>query len=218
MSTIKKAKTKKAKATVEPRNGFEINTDGSIVSEEERIRFIDGDRERRIVLESTETKFALEKLEDLSNLINEKTERVTDFYRTLEDKLREFEIGYPFILKDEQGGNKDVGYQLSFHEGADGSLYFWRLGYSKLSTNWYIVAHLYRVEKADPKRVEGPAVNHVLLEDSTVRLTHASRDVRIAAAHYIGDFVRKFLSQVEYNENTIDCALKRIEKLEPLMG
>ena len=198
--------------------GIEIEKAPVFSSEEERTEFIDGNRERRIVLESAETKFALEKLEELSNLINEKTEKVTDFYRTLEDKLREFEIGYPFILKNEQGGNKDVGYQLSYHEGADGSLYFWRLGYSKLSTNWYIVAHLYRVEKADPKRVEGPAVNHVWLEDSTVRLTHASRDVRIAAAHYIGDFVRKFLSQVEYNENTIDCALKRIEKLELIMG
>jgi len=198
--------------------GIEIEKAPVFSSEEERTEFIDGNRERRIILEIAETEAALEKLENLSKSINKKTEKVTDFYRTLEDKLREFEIGYPFILKNEQGGNKDVGYQLSYHEGADGSLYFWRLGYSKLSTNWYIVAHLYRVEKADPKRVEGPAVNHVWLEDSTVRLTHASRDVRIAAAHYIGDFVRKFLSQVEYNENTIDCALKRIEKLEPLMG
>lgn len=198
--------------------GIEIEKAPVFSSEEERTEFIDGNRDRRIILELAETEAALEKLENLSNLMNEKTGKITDFYRTLEDKLREFEIGYPFILKDQQDEIKDADYRFSYHEGADGFLYFWRLGYSKLGHNWYIAVHLYRVEKADPKRVEGPRVKHIWLEDSTVRLTHASRDVRIAAAHRIGDFVRKFLSQVEYNENIIDSALKRVEKLDLLMG
>ncbi len=200
--------------------GIEIEKAPVFSSEEERTEFIDGNRDRRIILELAETEAALEKLENLSNLMNEKTGKITDFYRSLEDKLREFEIGYPFILKDQQDEVKDAGYRFSYHEGADGFLYFWRLGYSKLGHNWYIAAHLYRVEEKEPpfKRFEAVKVRHVWLEDSTVRLTHASRDVRIAAAQRIGDFVRKFLSQVEYNESIIDGALRRVEKLDLLMG
>jgi len=187
-------------------------------TEEERTKYIDGDRDKRILLELSETEVALEKLEDLSKSINTKTERVTDFYKVLEDKLRDFEVGYPFILKEDTDPATDSQYRLCFHEDATGALFFWRLGYSKLSTNWYIVAHLFRVEKNDPDRIEGPEMRHVWLEGSTVRLTHAPRDLRISAAHHVGAFVRKFLNQVEYNESSVDCALKRIEKLESLVS
>lgn len=191
-------------------------------SEEEREKYIGGSREKRIQVELSETETALSKLEDLSQLINEKTKKITDFYLMLEDKLRSYEIGYPFILKAENNEIEDNKYRLNYFEDILGQLFFWRLGFAKLSTkevgNWYIVAHMYKVEKNDADRIEGPELKHVWLPDQTVRLTYASRDLRIAAAHVISDFTKKFLKQVSYNENVIDCALKRVEKLQSLIS
>jgi hypothetical protein len=189
-------------------------------SEEERTKYIDGNRERRIQVELMETEDAFNELEAVSQAINEETRQITEFYYLLGEKLRQYEIGYPFILKDEQNEIKDQHYRLHYVEDSEGNLYFHRLGFAKLKdtlhNTWDIVVYKYRVEEGDPARTEGPNVSHIFLEDRTVRLTHASRDIRIEAAHVIGAFVQKFLRSIAYNKHCVDSALQRIEKLNEL--
>lgn len=187
-------------------------------SEEERNEFIDGDRETRLKLDVSDVDTALGKLEDLSRLINEKTKRLTDFYRRLDERLSRYELGCPFILKAPDDDALDSSYKLCHSEDADGEMYFWRLGYRKLGSTWGIVAYKYRIEYAQCAPVHGPDPKHVLLEDQTVRLTHASRDLRIQAAHRVRDFILKFLENVKYNESSVDTALQRVEGLESLLN
>jgi hypothetical protein len=222
-ANMPKAKKKKAKGTgrrISDKEIIELNEDGTFASEEDREKFINGDRGRRIQAELRETEAAFEKLEALSQAINEETRQITEFYYLLSERLRKYEIGYPFILKDEQNETKDQHYRLHHVEDSEGNLYFHRLGFAKLkdtlNNTWDIVVYKYRIEEGDPSRTEGPNVSHVFLDDKTARLTHASRDIRVEAAHVIGDFIQMFLRSISYNKHCVDSALRRIERLNEL--
>ena len=216
MSTIKKDKLKKGKATGKPRDMFEVNMDGSFVSEAERDRFINGDRQTRISLDNEDVKAFLVELDQETTEANKNLEEVTAFYYSLENLIREYNVGTAGFLKDNTTNDQ---HKLCFEDipnpdaVGDYKYYtaFWRIGYCKIGSSWNLAALRYKINAA-----EGPKPQHEQMGDP-IRLTHAPREVRLQASHHIRELLLLILQSVKYNKNISESALERITPLSKSM-
>lgn len=172
------------------------------------------DRKERLEFEFGEVDSILVELKRKSDEINEKSRRLNDFYYQLEEVLRHYEIGCNFFLKKgSEDDNED--YKLSWTQKGE-DFYFWRIGFGKLGHGWNLLAQQWHVVPNDPDRIAGPEVIHEPVGEP-IRLTHAPRDVRTAAAHRISALLKGLLNQVAHNAYITNSALERATNLDSLV-
>lgn len=182
-------------------------------SEEERNKFIDGDRQKRISLDNKDVQAFFKELSEETKEANQNLDQVTAFYYDLESIIRHYDVGTAcFLREDEEDACCGVNHQLYFEEilnpdavGDHKSTYtFWRIGYCKIGGSWHLAALRYKINN-----VEGPKLEHESMGDP-IRLTHAPREVRLSATHHVRDLLTLILKNVRYNKSLSESALERI--------
>ena len=187
----------------------------TFASEEERNEFIAGDREKRIELDTVDMRSDLKKLRQESQKINDVSKELNNFYTELENALGVCQISQAVFLKAPSGTKpEDSDFMLCWSEEVSEDcapevsiFYFWRIGYCKIGDAWRLAAQKYCVNP-----IEGEKPHHKRVGDP-IRLTHASRDLRTAAAHRVRYLVHDLLKVVEYDRSSTENALRRIKPL-----
>ncbi len=172
-------------------------------TEAERTKFIDGDRDTRIVLDNEDIQEFLKELSQETAEANNNLEEVTGFYYALENLLRLHDIGgVGFLTEGETSDSWNGNHQLCFEDIPDPDIAgdykytstFWRIGYCKIGNSWHLAALRYKINP-----IEGPKPQRERMGEP-IRLTHSPREVRLQAAHHIRDFLMLILENTKYNK------------------
>jgi len=188
-------------------------------SEEERNLFIEGDREKRIELDALDVQKTLQELNVETQQSHQNLDEITAFYCDLDIFLRTINVGCAVFLAEnnnptEPGSQK---YQLCWEDvpnagSIDGfDITFWRIGYCKVGSSWHLAAQKYILNNK-----EGPKPWNERLGDP-IRLTNASKELRLQAAHFIRDLLLKILEVVKWNKRDSDSSLDRIKPLRDVV-
>lgn len=192
---------------------MDLDHNGFFDSIKERNEHINGDREKRISLDNEDIQKFLKELSQETAEANQNLEEITAFYYSLENFIRDHNVGVADFLKE---GDLDThNHQLCFEDipnpDAVGDYKydqtFWRIGYCKIGNAWYLAAQRYKINA-----IEGPRPQHERMGDP-IRLTHAPREVRLQATHHIRDLLMLILRNVKYNKNVSESALQRVVPL-----
>ncbi len=185
-------------------------------TEKERTKFINGDRQTRISLDNEDIQEFLQELSRETAEANSNLEEVTGFYYDLENFIRSQNVGgVGFLTEDKNSPNYNGDHKLCFEDIPDPDAIgdykyactFWRIGYCKVGNSQYLAALRYKINP-----IEGPKPQHERMGDP-IRLTHASRELRLQAAHHIRDLLMLILENVRYHKNGSESALNRIAPL-----
>jgi len=185
-------------------------------TEEDRTKFIDGDREKRISLDAEDFKVFFKELSEETNEANSNLDQVTACYYDLENTILSYNVGTTCFLKEAERSEDYTGDHTLFYEEIPDPnvignhkyiMTFWRIGYCKIGNSWHLAALRYKIDSA-----EGPTPVHTVM-GSPIRLTHAPRELRLEASHHIRDLLMLILNSVKYNKNTSRTALDRIDPL-----
>lgn len=185
-------------------------------TEEDRTKFINGDREKRISLDAEDFQDFFKKLSEETVEANNNLEEVTSFYYSLENLIRSYDVGSACVLKKNEDDDSYNGdHQLCFEDIPNSEAVgdykydqiFWRIGYCKIGNSWHLAALRYKINEMGGRKPQ-----HEIL-DEPIRLTHSPRSVRLQATHHIRDLIMLILENVKYNKQISESAVERIAPL-----